>query len=207
MVRFLHLTVAVAAALWSVLPLGRSAYATSVQPVVLDLTAGGRRSSATVEVENDFKKGLPVELRVEAAEFDNGELKNTGNESEDLLIFPPTALIETGRTQNFRIQYVGDASIAESRHYIITVAQLPVVLPGDQSVVQVLYNFQVITSVKPLNSKPALQITGTEIATGTDGKPRAVLLLENASNVYGYLSAGTLKLRLRDTNGNTSTLR
>jgi fimbrial chaperone protein len=183
--------------------LGAPALATSVQPVVLDLFATGRKTSTTVEVENDFKNNLPVEMRVEVADFVDGELKDTGVASDDLLVFPPQALIEPGRTQNFRIQYLGDPAIAASRHYIVTVVQLPIQLPGDQSVVQVLYNFQVITSVRPIDGKPAIRITGTEIETGADGKSHAVLLLENSSNTYGYLSTGTIKLKLMDEHGKT----
>ena len=176
------------------------AAATTVQPVIVDLTAAGRKSSTTVEVQNDFKTKLPVELRVEAAEFVNGELKSTGKPSDDILTFPPSALIEPGRTQNFRIQYLGDPAIKQSRHYIVTVVQLPVAFTGQQSEVQVLYDFQVITSVKPLGGTPAIRISGTEVLA-KDGKYQAVLLLENTSDTYGYLSTGSLRLKLRDAQG------
>jgi len=195
--RFLVIASAATASLLAAVPVG----ATTVQPVLVDLASAGRKSSATVEVQNDFKTKLPVELRVEGAQFVDGELVDTNKPSDDLLIFPPSALIEPGRTQTFRIQYLGDPALAESKHYFVTVAQLPVAFSGQKSELQVLYDFQVVTGVKPLGGKPAIKIAKAEVAAGKDGKYRAVLMLENTSNTYGYLSSGTVKLRLKDAQG------
>lgn len=197
----MRLAMVLAASALSFAGLTGIARATSVQPVILDLIAAGRRTSTTVEVQNDFKTQLPVEMKVEEADFVDGELRANGKPSDDLLVFPPQALIEAGRTQNFRIQYLGDPAIKVSRHYVVTVTQLPVQLPDTQSTVQVLYNFQVFTGVSPLKGKPAIRIAGTEIITAEDGKAHAVLLLENNSDTYGYLSSGKVKLRQTDSAG------
>ena len=178
-----------------------TAYAMTVQPVIIDLSPSGRQMSAVVQVQNTFPTPLPVELRAQTADFENGTLKGLGGETDDLLIFPPQALIAPGRTQSFRVQWVGDPELAKSKHYYVTVAQLPVKLPEGQSAVQVLYNFQVIVSVGVPGVKPAVAIESAIITTTGDGQPRVTLNLVNPSNTYGYLSAGSLKVVQRDAAG------
>lgn len=90
--------------------LGTAAEAMTVQPVIVDLATAGGRMSAVVTVENTFATPLPVELKVVEADFNNG-LVTTNRETEDLLIFPPQALIQPGRTQSFRVQWVGDPDL------------------------------------------------------------------------------------------------
>lgn len=180
--------------------LGTAAEAMTVQPVIVDLATAGGRMSAVVTVENTFATPLPVELKVVEADFNNG-LVTTNRETEDLLIFPPQALIQPGRTQSFRVQWVGDPDLKQSKHYFLTVAQLPVKLPEGQSAVQILYNFQVIISVGVPGAKPDVQVTGTEQVKGEDGKVRLALDLRNDSNTYGYLSEGTLKIVAKDGKG------
>lgn len=177
------------------------AVAMTVQPVIIDLSAAGRQVSQVVTVQNTFQTPLPVELRAQSADFDENGLKGTNKDTDDLLIFPPQALIQPGRTQSFRVQYVGDPELAQSKHYYVTVAQLPVKLPEGQSAVQILYNFQVIVSVGVPGAKPAVTVVSAETSTEGDGQPRLVLHLENTSNTYGYLSRGSLRITQKDAGG------
>src|SRR3546814_13905099 len=58
----------------------------------------------------------------------------TSQDPGDLVVFPAQAVIQHGQSQVFRVQYVGDAELDKSRHYYVTVAQLPVQLPqGERS--------------------------------------------------------------------------
>lgn len=166
----------------------------TVQPVVVDLQTAGREMSQVVTVENTFAKTLPVELTVQELELTEDGVKLTGKDPGDLLVFPPQALIEPGQTQTFRVQYVGDPELARSKHYYITVAQLPVKLPEGQSAIQILYNFQVLVSVSPAGVKPELEIAGAEIGRNPGGKPVPVVQVHNKSNAHGYLSGGRLRI-------------
>lgn len=177
------------------------AKAETVQPVVVDLSTSGSGMSQTVTVENTFTRPLPVELRVEELTFDETGLHGTGKDPGDLLIFPPQSIIQPGQTQSFRVQYIGDPALARSKHYYVTVAQLPVQLPEGQSAIQILYNFQVLVSVKPSGAKPKLKITGTEVARDGQGQPVAAITLENDSPAHGYLSKGRLRIVERDRSG------
>lgn len=189
---------ALAAAMLASSPLVK---AETVQPVVVDLSPTGSGMSQTITVENTFTQPLPVELRVEELTFDQTGLHGTGKDSGDLLIFPPQAIIQPGQTQSFRVQYIGDPALARSKHYYVTVAQLPVQLPQGQSAIQILYNFQVLVSVKPAGAKPQLKITQSEIARDEKGQPVAAITLSNDSPAHGYLSKGRLRIIERDSSG------
>jgi P pilus assembly chaperone PapD len=180
---------------------GLAADAMTVQPVVVELQTSGRGMSQTVSVENTFTNALPVELRVEDLGFAAEGLTGTGQDSGDLLVFPPQALIQPGQTQVFRIQYVGEPAIARSKHFYVTVAQLPVQLPEGQSAIQILYNFRVLASVAPPNTQPALRVVSAEIARDAAGQAAPAVTITNDSVAHGYMSQGRLRIVQRDSTG------
>ncbi|MGE8132310.1 fimbrial biogenesis chaperone [Novosphingobium subterraneum] len=189
-----------AAAVSLLLP-AASTMAMTVQPVVIDLKTSGRDMSQVITVENTFASPLPVELTVQELRLTETGVSPTGKDPGDLLVFPPQALIEPGQTQTFRVQYVGDPALAGSRHYYVTVAQLPVKLPEGQSAIQILYNFQVLASVAPAGVKPKLEVTSAEVGKDGAGKPVAVVTVGNASAVHGYLSGSKLRIVEKDAAG------
>ena len=178
-----------------------TARAMTVQPVVIDLQTSGRSMSQVVTVENTFANPLPVELTIQELELTADGVKQTGKDNGDLLVFPPQALIAPGQTQTFRVQYVGDPDLKRSRHYYITVAQLPVKLPQGQSAIQILYNFQVLASVEPQGLKPAIAVTSATIGHDAKGKPVPLLTVENPSGAHGYLANGHLRIVEKDASG------
>ena len=176
--------------------------AMTVQPVAVDLRMAGREMSAPVRVENNGPNPLPVEVRIVETDFTLDSVRASDRASEDLLVFPPHAIIPPGETQVFRLQYVGDPDGDRSRHYYAEVAQLPVELPEGQSAIQILYNFQVMVNVASMIAgEPELSITGSEIVTDGEGRPVAAFTVNNASRNYGYLSTGTLTIRHTDASG------
>ncbi|HEY8591645.1 MAG TPA: fimbria/pilus periplasmic chaperone [Sphingomicrobium sp.] len=177
------------------------ATAMTVQPVVLNLTTGGRGMTQTITVTNTFSYPLSVELRIEELSVDANGVRGTGKTSGDLLVFPPQATIQPGQTQSFRVQYVGGGNLTRSKHYYVTVAQLPVQLQQGQSAVQVLYNFQVLVSVAPDGVKPAIKVNSAEVQRTADGKFVPVVTFSNPSAAHGYLANGRLRLVQRDASG------
>jgi fimbrial chaperone protein len=178
----------------AVLGISTAVYAMTVAPVVIDLTTSGRGMSQVITVENAFEKPLPVELRIETLELTADGVKPTGHDSGELAVFPPQAMIQPGQRQNFRVQYVGDPALARSKHYFITVAQLPVQTNDTQSNIQLLYNFQVLVSVSPDGVKPALSIASAEIGKDAQGAAIPVITVKNASVAHGYLSRGRVRI-------------
>ena len=168
--------------------------AMTVQPVVIELQTSGRGMSQTVSVENTFTNPLPVELSVEDLTFGPEGLTGTGQDSGDLLVFPPQAIIQPGQTQTFRVQYVGEPSIARSKHFYVTVAQLPVQLPEGQSAIQILYNFRVLASVAPPQGAPGIHVVSAEATRDASGAVHPAVTFTNDSATHGFLSQGRLRI-------------
>jgi len=187
--------------LFGALGLTGAVVAMTVQPVVLNLSTSGRGMSQVVTVENTFANPLPVEIRIQELALGQDGVQGTGTDPGDLLVFPAQALIQPGQTQSFRVQYVGDPDLARSKHYYVTVAQLPVQMPQGQSAIQILYNFQVLVSVSPAGARPALAISGAEVAHNAEGRPIPAITVTNSSTAHGYLSNGRLRIIQRDGSG------
>lgn len=177
------------------------AAAMTVSPVVINLSTTGRGLTQTISVENTFATPLAVELRVEELRVDGNGFTGTGTESDDLTIFPPQAMIQPGQTQVFRVTYTGDPDLARSKHYYVTVAQLPVQRTEGQPAIQVLYNFQVLVSVAPQNGTAALHIDKVETATTAEGGSAAAITISNSGNAHAYLSNGRLRIVQKDRTG------
>ena len=177
------------------------ATAMTVQPVVLNLSPGGRNMTQVLTVTNSFSYLLAVELRVEELTIDSSGVRPTGKDPGDLVVFPPTALIQPGQTQTFRVQYVGDPKLARSKHYYVNVAQLPVKQQQGQSAVQVLYNFQVLASVSPTGAKPAIKVDSAAIERTGDGKFVPAITFSNAAAAHGFLADGKIRIVQKDNAG------
>lgn len=157
--------------------------------------------SQVVTIENKYAKPVILEVLTQEAEYTDEGVRGTGRPTDDLLVFPPQAQIAPGGTQAVRIQYVGDPELAKSRHYFVTVAQLPVKIPEGESALQLLYNFQIVTGVSMAGKRSNISVSNTESYVGGDGKPRVLLVLNNAADTYGYLSSGSLRIVQKDGSG------
>ncbi|MFC7537261.1 molecular chaperone [Sphingomonas sp. GCM10030256] len=177
------------------------ATAMTVQPVVLNLSPGGRNITQVLTVTNTFTYPLAVELRVEELTAEASGVRSTGKDPGDLVVFPPTALIQPGQTQTFRVQYVGNPALARSKHYYVNVAQLPVKQQQGQSAVQVLYNFQVLASVSPTGAKPAIKVDSAAFERTGDGKFVPAITFSNASTAHGFLAGGKIRVVQKDAAG------
>ena len=188
-------------AMFCLIGFGTAVYAMTVQPVVVNLTTAGPGMSRVITVENTFANPLPIEMRIQELALDENGVRQTGQDPGDLLVFPQQALIQPGQTQTFRVQYVGNPDLARSKHYYVTVAQLPVQLPQGQSAIQILYNFQVLVSVSPQGARPAFAVQRSEVGHNEAGKPVPVITITNNSPAHGYLSNGRLRIVQKDASG------
>lgn len=176
--------------------------AMTVQPVVVDLRMAGRNTSAPIRVENNGPNPLPVEIRLVETDFSDGNVRASSQLTDEIIAFPPQAIIPPGQTQVFRVQYVGDPEAARSRHFYAEVAQLPVELPEGQSAIQILYNFQVMVNVASvIAGDPELSVTESRIVQNAEGTPVAAFTVTNSAGNYGYLSSHQLTIRHLDDGG------
>ena len=112
-------------------------HATTVSPMVLDLQTTGRGVVANISVNNTSDKPVPIEVAMQALDPTATGLVAGTASTDDLLVNPPTALILPGQTQSFRVQWIGDPMPATSKHYFVSINQLPVKMPEGQSAVQI----------------------------------------------------------------------
>jgi P pilus assembly chaperone PapD len=141
-----------------------------------------------------------MEIKIQPLRATSTGLEPNGEDDGNLLVVPPMAIIPAGQTQTFRVQWVGDPALAESKHYYVTVAQLPVELPEGQSAVQIVYNFQVLVSVSSLSGQAQLAVKSASIGD-KDGKPAPVISIENAGPAHGYVSNHRLRIVQTGANG------
>lgn len=172
------------------------ANATTVSPVMVDLQSTGRGVVSNISVTNTGAGPLPIEISETVLDPTPTGLqpaKDSSKAGDDLLVTPPSALIPPGQTQTFRVQWIGDPDLAQSKHYYVGIDQLPVKLPEGQSAVQIVYNFNVLVSVSGSDKKPQLEVKSAQPVT-VDGKPAIAVTVENDGQAHGYISQHRIKL-------------
>lgn len=122
------------------------AQAVLVQPMVIRMTTAGQGSNAAITVVND--KNRPDTIQVKVSKLTVNETGAPITEpvkGDDFLIFPPIATIEAGKTQVFRVRWVGEPKLDKAALYMITSQEVPVDQQG--SGVQVVYAIQTLVAV------------------------------------------------------------
>lgn len=170
-------------------------HAMSVTPLSLELTSSGGRDQ--VAVTNDNDSPLPVEVTVQTLSVDeNGENALKAGGDEEFVIFPQQALIPPGGTQMFRVQWVGEPLLTESRSFIVSFDQIPVRMRLEKGQIgaQTVYGFGVVVNVAPPEGQPDLKVVATGVASGKDGKRHPQITVENASKTHGLLSQANIEV-------------
>ena len=170
------------------------ASAMSVTPVHVEMTSVGSASRNQVSVTNTGTAPMPVETSLERLQLDEDGNRKTAKAGDEFLVFPPQAIIPPGGTQVFRLQWVGEPSLALSQSYIFSVAQVPVQFPKGQSKVQVVMSFGVIVNVGPSQVSPVLKVVGSGVMTDKKGHRRAYVTVENPTKTHALLPEGKLSL-------------
>ncbi len=171
-----------------------SASAMTVTPVHVEMKSAGNASRNQITVTNPGKTPLPVETLLEKLQLDENGERKMSKAGDNFLVFPPQAMIPPGGTQVFRLQWVGEPTLAKSESYMFSISQVPVKLPAGQSKVQVVMSFGVVVNVAAAQGVPDLKIVGTSLMTDKQGKRRAVVTVANASTTHALLPQGKLSL-------------
>ncbi len=166
-----------------------------VEPMSAEIPSAGPDTKGEIRIENPHDHPITVEMVTEQRDFDaNGKETRTPAE-DDFLIFPPQTLVQPGKTQLVRYQYIGDPKIPATKAYVINVRQLPIDLkPDAQSGMKFLYNFGLARYVVP---EGAVAVpTAENIRVGENGSLEFVL--KNTGN--GHLPLMPKALRLTSAN-------
>lgn len=170
------------------------AKAMTVQPIVLDLSTSGGKTSSQISVINDAARPLPVEIVILRAELDERGEMATKPAGDEFIVLPQQALIAPGATQSFRVQWVGDPQIKTSQSYVFSVNQVPVKMPEGKTGVQVVFNFATIVNVAPATGKSEINLLKTGVGKDDKGKSRPELTVKNSGNIHAKLTDATIKL-------------
>jgi len=179
-----------------------SAWALQVKPMVFDMSALGQDSRKVISVANDAATPVPMEVVVNRLDLGpNGEMIRTPGGGDDFLIFPPQTVIPAHATQTFRIQWVGDPDLPQSRSYNISVNQIPVQPPdsappgGTRLSLQIVASFLTTVTVRPAQGLSSFEVRGAEATKTHEGKPAVALTVENTGNMHNYLANARVELR------------
>lgn len=184
------------------------AYALLVQPVVIRMQSNGSKASAAITVVNDRNRPNTVEVRVAKLTVpEQGPVQLTADPGNDFLVFPPIATIQPGKTQVFRIRWVGDPVLPEAKSYMFTTSEVPIEQKG-QSGVQLVYAIQSLVTV----SSPKLQSTisvasaarGTHAYAATETVPAhtapgLIVTFVNDGNDVAYISDYAMRMEIPGT--------
>lgn len=118
-----------------------------VQPLVLRMETTGAGASTAISVVNDRNRPNTIELKLSRVALgETGAPQLTPDAGDDFLIFPPIATVQPGRTQVFRIRWIGAEKLDRARPYMITTQEVPIDQTG--SGVQVVYAIQSLVSLR-----------------------------------------------------------
>ena len=173
------------------------ALALLVRPIVIDLIASGSRANSAIEVVNDRNRAVAVEIKVNRLTLpERGQPILTADPGKDFLIFPAIANIPAGGRQVFRVRYVGDPALAQSKLFMFSSAELPVAEnPALKSAqIQVLYAIQSVVTVKPLKARPAISVSEVERGKNAKGQAGVFVTFRNDGPAHGYINAARLDL-------------
>jgi fimbrial chaperone protein len=170
------------------------AFATSVTPLQVELTSVGKGSRSQVTITNTGATPLPLETNLQVMELDENGERKLSNGGEDLLVFPPQAVVPAGGTQVFRVQWAGEPMLDKSKSYLLSITQVPVKLAPTQSSVQVVVSFGVVVNVAPPQGSPALKLIATGVVTDKQGKRHPTITVENETPVHALLQNATIQL-------------
>lgn len=161
-----------------------------VLPMSYDLATSGQGARQDLRVENTGSTPLPVELRVERREIQPDGTDRRTPADNDFLVFPPQGIVPANGFQTFRVQYVGDPAIGQTRLYLVTVAQVPVSGTGAQqpSGIQLVFNIGTLAAVSPASSTP--EIVVDEVVPAAEAN-RLRITVRNNGTRYARLLNGT----------------
>lgn len=189
--------IALAALLLGIFALATPSLALLVRPIIIDLTASGTSANGQIEVVNDRNKPMAIEVKVNSFTLpERGDLVLGPDAAKDFLIFPAIAQLPPGGRQVFRVRYIGDPAIAQSKLYMFSSSELPVseAAAGDKARIEVLYAISSVVAVRPPRTTAAISVAAVERSVGPDKQPGIRITFQNKGVSHGYVGSTVLDL-------------
>jgi fimbrial chaperone protein len=167
--------------------LSNDAKAMSVSPPDLEMSTAGAKSRAAITVKNPGLSPLPIQVLTFQMELSEKGEQTLTPSTGDFSIFPSTVLIPPGSTQVIRIQWTGSAKLLQSKHFMLTIGQVPVKMPKTQNGFNVVVGFGVAVSVSPPEAQANLTVRKVDVVS-VQGKRRALVTFHNSGNKHARIS-------------------
>jgi fimbrial chaperone protein len=192
--RFAHIAAFMLAACVSA---PRFGHAMGVSPVQLEMQSAGGTSRGTLTVDNNSPSPLPVEILIKRMTQDeNGIRKYHADGHNEFLVLPPQAMVPPGGTQVFRIQWVGEPQLAQSKSFMLFANQVPVKLPASTSGVQMISSMGAMINVAPAQTVGDLKVVATSVEFDKkSGKRQPTLTVENPTKTHALFPKAAIKLQ------------
>ena len=171
--------------------------AMGISPVQVELQSAGGQSRGTLTVSNASAAPLPVDVTIKRMTQDeNGIRKYHDDAQNDFLILPPQAMIPPGGSQVFRVQWVGEPQLPQSKTFMLFANQVAVKLPSNVSGVNMVSSMGAMINVAPPKASADLRVVSTGVETDKKtGKRHPTVTVENPTNVHALLPKATLRLQ------------
>jgi fimbrial chaperone protein len=166
----------------------------SVAFLVPETTIAGAASKGGFVVVNDSEKSLSVEIDVLRINLDENGNFASEPARDKFLIFPRRADVPPGSRQKFFVQWVGDPHIKTSQSYIISVNEVPTMMPKGRSGVQVVFNFTAVMNIAPMTGSSAIILLNSGVENDDKGKSRPTVTVQNPGNIHAKLTDATITL-------------
>ncbi len=157
-------------------------HAIVINPMIteMDVLSGG---VAQIVLTNNSTQQTPIEVNLRQLAFNHDGTFIAEESKEDrLMIFPPAAIIKPGKSQVFRLQWVGEnQSLVSSQSYFLRFSQ-PSLIPsqGELSGIAVQIHYNAIIHVYSSALKPNVTLQVRE-----DGS----VVVVNKGKRYAYLNS------------------
>jgi len=158
-------TLLVSLALLTFLVASNPVHAFSVQPLQMQLEPFGDASRGTFEVANDGIDSVSIEALPMRVDHDEEGREVLTDAEDDLLVFPPVAIVPPGSVQSIQVQFIGNPAIVASGTFRVLIENVPVELEGGAaSGIALKRSIQTLLHVVPSGTRSEPSVIGTEVA-------------------------------------------
>lgn len=164
------------------------AFAVTISPLVMELNIDHRLTSQLVVTNNSTEK-LALEANIHRLEFlPDGTVKTSRIMDQNVLVFPPAVLLEPGKQQAFRVQWISQAPLETSQSYFVRFSTANIVRDSEEfkkltdfsTGINVQIHYNALLHVYRSALKPEVSLT-----IGKQGN----LSLTNSGNRFTFTSA------------------
>ncbi|NOH95812.1 fimbria/pilus periplasmic chaperone [Vibrio sp. 99-70-13A1] len=164
--------------------MGARAHAIVINPMVteMDVLSGGM---AQIVLTNNSTQQAPIEVNLRQLAFNpDGTFLAKDSADKRLMVFPPAAILKPGKSQVFRLQWLGDNQpLNRSQSYFLRFSQ-PSLVPsqGDLSGIAVQIHYNAIIHVYSSAHKPNVTLQVRDDSS---------VVVANKGERYAYLNSLT----------------